>query len=69
MILCSADRAWVVWPVLDGSLEDYLLVIALTLTIRLNAVAAGRTLVSAFDAAFPARKTASLRSPPYLGIR
>jgi hypothetical protein len=69
MILNGADMAWVVWPVLDGRLEDYSLVVAFALTFRLDTIAAGGTLLSALDAAFPARKTASLGSLPHLGIR
>jgi hypothetical protein len=68
MILDGADMAWVVWPVFDGSLEDYSLVVAFALTLRLDAVVAGGALLSALDAAFSTRKTASLGTLPHLGV-
>jgi hypothetical protein len=68
MILDGADMAWMVWPVFDGSLEDYSLVVALALTLRLDAVAAGGTLLSTLDAAFSTSETASLGSLPHLGV-
>jgi hypothetical protein len=57
MILDGADMAWMVWPVFDRSLEDYSLVVALALTLRLDAVAA-----------FSTSETASLGSLPHLGV-
>jgi hypothetical protein len=68
VVLYGADIAWMVWPVLDWSLEDYALIIALALALRLDAVAAGRTLLSTLDAAFSARQTASFGPLPHLGV-
>jgi hypothetical protein len=68
MVLYGADMAWVIWPVLDRSLEDDSLIVAFALTLRLDAIAAGRTLLSTLDAAFSACETASLGPLPHLGI-
>ena len=60
MILQCAHHARVVGPVADGRLEDDALIVALALPLGLDAVGAGRALLSAFDASFPACTT-SLR--------
>jgi hypothetical protein len=60
MVLDCADMAWVVWPVLNWGLEDHPLVVALTLTLRLDAVGACRTLLSALYATLSTRETAGL---------
>jgi hypothetical protein len=52
MVLYGTDVAWVVWPILNGSLEDYPLVVAFALPLRLDAVSTRRSLFSTLDTAF-----------------
>lgn len=50
MILYGADHAWVIGPVTNRRLEDYSLIVALTLTLGLDAVGTGGTLFTALNA-------------------
>jgi hypothetical protein len=68
MILYGANMAWMIWPVLDGSLEDDSLVVAFTLPLRLDAVGAGRTLLAAFDATLSTCEAAGLGPLSHLGV-
>jgi hypothetical protein len=68
MILYGADMTWVVWPVLDRSLEDDSLIVALTLPLRLDAVGASRTLFTTFDATLPTCEAASLGPLSHLRV-
>jgi hypothetical protein len=66
MILDRADMTWVIWPVLDGCFEDDSLVVALALALGFDAVGTSRSLLAAFDAAFPTSEAACLGSFPHL---
>ena len=66
MILYRAYHAWMVWPVSDGRFEDDSLVVALTLALGLDAIAACRALLATLDATFPTCQTTSLRPLSHL---
>ena len=66
MVLDSADHAWVVWPVTNGRFEDYSLVVALALTLGLDAVATSWSLLTTLDTAFAAGQASSLGSLAHL---
>lgn len=68
MILYGADDSRMVGPVSHGRLEDNSLVIALALAFRLDAVAAGRPLLTALYATFSTSEAARLGPLPHLGI-
>ena len=55
-------------PVANGRFKDNSLVIALALAFRLDAVGAGRSLLTALYATFSAREAAGLGPLPHLGI-
>ena len=67
MILNGTDHAWVVWPVADGGFENYSLIVALTLTLGFDAVAASRALLTTLDTAFAAGQATSLSPLAHLG--
>ena len=56
-------------PLADRLLEDNTLIIALALTLRLNAIIANGSLLTALDASFPASQAARLGPLPHFGIR
>lgn len=68
MVLDRANMARMIWPVLNGGLEDHPLVVTLTLALRLDAVGACRTLLSALYATLSTRETAGLCPLPHLTI-
>jgi hypothetical protein len=55
-------------PVPNGRLENYTLIVALTLALGLDAVVAGGTLFSTLDASLSASQAAGLGSLPHLGV-
>ena len=69
MILYVGDIAWMIWPVLDGGLEDDSLVVAFALALRLDAIGTCRTLFTALDAAFSAGEAPSLGPLSHLRAR
>lgn len=69
MVLYSADITRVVRPVFNRGLEYDPLVVALTLTLRLDAVGASRAFFSAFDASLSTGKAAGLCPLTHLAAR
>jgi len=69
MVLQGAHNTRMVGPVSDGRLEDNALVVALTLTLRLDAVRTGRPLLTALDPPLAAGEAAGLGPLPRLGSR
>lgn len=67
VILYGADYARVIGPVANGSLKNYSLIVALALTLGLDAIGTGGTLFTALDAAFATRQAAGLCPFAHLG--
>lgn len=68
MVLNGANMAWMVGPVLDWGLEHYPLIVAFALALRLNAVAASRSLLAALDPTLSASEATGLCPFSHLGV-
>jgi hypothetical protein len=68
MVLDCADMARMIWPVFNGGLEDHPLVVTLALALRLDAVGACGTLLSALYATLSTRETAGFCPLAHLAV-